>query len=242
MDSLFGIGLPELFLIAVIALIVLGPQRLPGTIREVAKFIRQVRNLTNEFTAQFGDDFKALDELNPRKIITNMIAEEDEKEAKAKEVATKPPPAKPTPAKPTAPASTTIANKTVSNATKALAVVNATTPSTPPAGADNAINSAVVTSPETTTATNLVIASTVAAEKVDTKVEAVKVEAIVVAEAVAGDENRIMPPTGKEAAKPTQLNGHTETSPAFLAESALVAEPLAQAVPETKVEAIESVQ
>ena len=242
MDSLFGIGLPELFLIAVIALIVLGPQRLPGTIREIAKFIRQVRNLTNEFTSQFGDDFKALDDLNPRKIIINMIAEEDEKEAKAKEVATKP-----SPAKPTLPASTTTANKVASNTAKALAAANATTPAMPTAEANNAISSVATTSPQKTTATDLVTDSTVIAEKVDTvdtKVEAVKVEAIIVAEAraVAGDENRIMPPTSKAAAEPAQLNGHTETPSAFLEDGASTAEPMAQAVPETKVEAMESVQ
>ena len=44
--SFFGIGLPELIFIAIIALIVLGPERLPGTLREIAKMWGYVRNLS----------------------------------------------------------------------------------------------------------------------------------------------------------------------------------------------------
>jgi Tat protein translocase TatB subunit len=69
MDGFFGIGLPELFLIAVIALIVLGPERLPGTLREIAKFLKQVRAVTSEFSSQFSEELKVLDDLNPRKLL-----------------------------------------------------------------------------------------------------------------------------------------------------------------------------
>lgn len=72
MDGIFGIGPLELFFIAIIALIVLGPERLPSALREVARTIRRLRELTNEFTSQFGDELKALDEINPRKILSEM--------------------------------------------------------------------------------------------------------------------------------------------------------------------------
>lgn len=72
MDGFFGIGLPELFMIAVIALIVLGPERLPGTIREVAKFIKQVRAIGSELMSQFGDEFKDFQDLDPRRILNEM--------------------------------------------------------------------------------------------------------------------------------------------------------------------------
>ena len=47
MDSFLGIGIAELFFIAILALVILGPERLPGALREVAKVIRYVRNLTS---------------------------------------------------------------------------------------------------------------------------------------------------------------------------------------------------
>jgi sec-independent protein translocase protein TatB len=73
MDSFFGIGLFELVMIAVVALLVLGPERLPGTMREVAKWMRQLRNLSSEFQSQFSEEFKMLDEINPRRIINEAL-------------------------------------------------------------------------------------------------------------------------------------------------------------------------
>jgi sec-independent protein translocase protein TatB len=76
MDNFLGIGLPELFFIAVIALIILGPERLPSTLRQVAKAWGYVRNLGRELTSQFSDEFKALEDLDPRKILNEMADEE----------------------------------------------------------------------------------------------------------------------------------------------------------------------
>ena len=91
MDSFFGIGIFELVVIAVIALIVLGPERLPGAMREVGKYARQVRDISNEFQGQFSEELKMLDELNPRKIISGAM-----------DPTTAPPPAKPPAATPAA--------------------------------------------------------------------------------------------------------------------------------------------
>lgn len=98
MDSFFGIGLGELFFIAIIALIVLGPERLPGAIREVTKFIRTVRNLSSELTSQFSEEMKAFDDINPTKILRDLTDEPEETNkgatrsstAAAKPAATKP--------------------------------------------------------------------------------------------------------------------------------------------------------
>lgn len=73
MDSFFGIGLFELVMIAVIALLVLGPERLPGAMREVAKYMRQLRNISSEFQSQFSEELKVLDEINPRRILNEAI-------------------------------------------------------------------------------------------------------------------------------------------------------------------------
>jgi sec-independent protein translocase protein TatB len=105
MDGFFGIGIGELIMIAIVALIVLGPERLPGAFREMAKFIRQIRNLSKEFTDQFGDEFKALEDLNPRRLLQEAIDNIDDEE-RAKEEAAKPA-KKPTPAKPATAAKST---------------------------------------------------------------------------------------------------------------------------------------
>ena len=89
MDSFFGIGLFELMLIAIIALVVLGPERLPAAMREVAKYMRQLREISGEFQSQFSEELKMLDEINPKRIIDDAI---------------KPPPAKPATQQPLKPA------------------------------------------------------------------------------------------------------------------------------------------
>lgn len=73
MDSFFGIGLMELFVIAVIALIVLGPERLPGAMRSVANFMRQVREVGSEFTSQFSEEIKMIEEMDPRRMINDVL-------------------------------------------------------------------------------------------------------------------------------------------------------------------------
>ncbi len=122
MDGFFGIGFAELVMIAVVALIFLGPERLPGALREVAKFIRQIRNLSQEFTSQFGDEFKALEDLNPRRLLQDAIDNIDEEE-KSKESAAKSPTAKST-------TTTPAAKKTTSSAIKPTTAKNGTAKST----------------------------------------------------------------------------------------------------------------
>ena len=45
---MFGIGLPELIIIAVVALIFIGPKNLPGVIRSLGRGLVQVKRATNE--------------------------------------------------------------------------------------------------------------------------------------------------------------------------------------------------
>jgi sec-independent protein translocase protein TatB len=57
---MFGIGLPELLVILVVALIVLGPKRLPEVARQLGKavgeFRRQTSDLMDDFQAQLRID------------------------------------------------------------------------------------------------------------------------------------------------------------------------------------------
>lgn len=82
--NIFGIGVPELMFIAILALIILGPQRLPGVMRELAKFVRQMRAIGTELTSQFSEEMKLLDELNPTKIFEEATRPTEDDAQKAK--------------------------------------------------------------------------------------------------------------------------------------------------------------
>ncbi|MBE2238067.1 MAG: twin-arginine translocase subunit TatB [Caldilineaceae bacterium] len=119
MDSFFGIGIFELFLIAVIALVVLGPERLPGAMRTLADYLRQIRSLSSEFTSQFSEEIKMLEELDPRRMVNDILDP-----AKTPSPAAKTPPAKAPPAKPAA-----ISNVAKSTAAAAAVAKNSAKPS-----------------------------------------------------------------------------------------------------------------
>lgn len=53
---MFGIGGTELIVIAIIALIALGPERMPGFLKLVGKSVREVRRQTRELRSSIGID------------------------------------------------------------------------------------------------------------------------------------------------------------------------------------------
>lgn len=67
---MFGIGMPELILIAVVALIVLGPQKLPDLAKSLGRAVREFRKATSELkeTLQVDNEFsevkKAFDDFH----------------------------------------------------------------------------------------------------------------------------------------------------------------------------------
>ena len=67
---MFGIGLPELILIMAVALIVIGPQKLPDLARSLARALGEFKKATREFKDTIEIDpslsevKKAFDELN----------------------------------------------------------------------------------------------------------------------------------------------------------------------------------
>jgi TatA/E family protein of Tat protein translocase len=53
---MFGIGLPELILIMAVALIVVGPEKLPGLARSLAKGIAELKKATNTLKESLQED------------------------------------------------------------------------------------------------------------------------------------------------------------------------------------------
>jgi sec-independent protein translocase protein TatA len=58
---MFGIGLPELMLIMILALLVLGPQRLPEVARMLGRAYGQLRRASEEFQNTIRQDIAAIE-------------------------------------------------------------------------------------------------------------------------------------------------------------------------------------
>lgn len=56
---MFGIGLPELIVILVIALLVFGPKRLPELGQTVGKWISEMRRVTRDLTDEVQEGVKS---------------------------------------------------------------------------------------------------------------------------------------------------------------------------------------
>lgn len=108
---MFNIGPMELLVLALVGMIVLGPERLPGMIKDATRMLRQLRDmatgarnqLKNELGPEFSDiDLQALRDLralNPRTAITRAIMGDDDEVAAASTTSapTAAAPAEPTP-------------------------------------------------------------------------------------------------------------------------------------------------
>jgi sec-independent protein translocase protein TatB len=80
----FGIGLPEFALLAVVALLVFGPDKLPEVARQAGRMVRQLRDLAQSARAQVADElgpeFADLDlrDLNPRNRVQKHLLDDIE--------------------------------------------------------------------------------------------------------------------------------------------------------------------
>lgn len=78
---MFGIGLPELAVIMIVGVIMLGPRRLPEYARQAGRFVRHVRNFAQAaqdgLRAELGPEFANLDLVgtDPRTAVRNYLLE-----------------------------------------------------------------------------------------------------------------------------------------------------------------------
>jgi sec-independent protein translocase protein TatB len=112
----FGIGASELLIIAIVALLVVGPKDLPRLLRSIGQFTRKIQGMAREFQEHLNEAAKeaGVDDIKKEvKSMTDLTANADlEKESSdikraiessaPKPAAAKPEPALPEPPKPAA--------------------------------------------------------------------------------------------------------------------------------------------
>ena len=90
---MLGIGVPEMFVIALVAMLLFGPDRLPDLARQAGKFVRTVRqmaeNAKDDLGREMGEDFSDINlrDLDPRQIVRKNFLDDldDETPAAVKE-------------------------------------------------------------------------------------------------------------------------------------------------------------
>ena len=75
---MFGIGFTELIIILIVALLVVGPERLPELARQLGTIVRDLRRMYNNLRADLGPEFDEIEQgirelrsLNPRDQVRN---------------------------------------------------------------------------------------------------------------------------------------------------------------------------
>lgn len=89
---MFDIGIGEIILLAVLGLLVFGPERLPKAAADAARMLKQVRNMAasarKDLTDSAGldlsdakDAFSSIADLHPRRIMQSVMTDDPDEEA-----------------------------------------------------------------------------------------------------------------------------------------------------------------
>src|SRR3954451_15614776 len=69
---MFDIGWSELVVIAVVALIAIGPKELPGVLRMVGQYMGKIRKMASEFQGQFQEAMREAEMADLKKSMDEM--------------------------------------------------------------------------------------------------------------------------------------------------------------------------
>ena len=78
------VGLPELFTLAILAVLLFGPDRLPEIIQSAAEFVRKVRAISDSakegIRTELGPEFKdfEFEDLHPKAFVRKHLLDGDE--------------------------------------------------------------------------------------------------------------------------------------------------------------------
>ncbi|MDZ5661677.1 twin-arginine translocase TatA/TatE family subunit [Nocardioides sp. S-58] len=78
---MFGIGLPELAVIAFFAVVLMGPDKLPGLAKQLAQGIKTAKRMgdsvRDDLRSSLGEEYSDLElrDLNPRELIRRQVEE-----------------------------------------------------------------------------------------------------------------------------------------------------------------------
>ncbi len=94
---MFGIGPPELIVIIVLAIILLGPEKFPEAGRAVGKAIREFRSMSDDLTRDFRQPleeisatFNSWDESEDDRITASVMEQSEEREGSSEYEADQP--------------------------------------------------------------------------------------------------------------------------------------------------------
>jgi sec-independent protein translocase protein TatB len=79
---MFDIGLPEFLVLAVVALFVFGPDKLPDVARQAGRLLRQGRAMLTQAKSQLSDELGSefadidLSDLNPRSLVKKHLLDD----------------------------------------------------------------------------------------------------------------------------------------------------------------------